>query len=116
MLDTSWEMWLARNKALHGDTIHESRDKRIANLQDKVSLLYRRAHRLKQMNDKDVTIVFKLDEKKRKKKGVVALETWTELAEKVLNAAEERLERIRENGLTKWLNRETEYQDTQLNQ
>ena len=54
--------------------------------------------------------LFKLAEDKWKRKGVVALETWTGMAEKVVQRAEDKLEHTRKNGLDKWLNRELTYQ------
>lgn len=42
---------------------------------------------------------------------MVVLETWTNLAEKMVNEAENKLSRIRQQGLDKWLNRETTYQE-----
>ena len=43
---------------------------------------------------------------------MVALETWVNLAEKVLEKAEKTLENMQKNGLDKWLNRELTYQVT----
>ena len=75
-----------------------------------VSVLFRRAERVKCLQDEDVLQLFKLAEDKWKRKGVVALETWTGMAEKVVQRAEDKLEHTRKNGLDKWLNRELTYQ------
>ena len=114
MMDVSWEMWQWRNQALHGSNIKEGREKKLKNLQDIVSVLFQRAERVKCLQDEDVRQLFKLNEEKRKRKGVVALETWTDMAGKVVQRAEEKLEHTRKNGLDKWLNRELTYQSSDV--
>ena len=64
-----------------------------------MEVLYKQEKRVRILNDPDVRQIFKLDIEKRKKKGVVALETWTELAGKVLEKAEKELEQRRNTGL-----------------
>ena len=83
ILDMSGDMWKERNNALHGNTTGETRGK--------VHVMYKRAKVLHTLNDFDIKEVFKLPEKKKKRQGVVALETWLRLAEKVLHAGEEEL-------------------------
>ena len=108
--NVSWEMWKLRNEELHGQNVKEGREKKLQHYQSLVSILYKQAHKVACLMDNDVTQLFKLSEERQKKKGVVALETWTGLAEKVLAQAEEKLQKIQENGLDKWLNRELTYQ------
>ena len=42
---------------------------------------------------------------------LVALETWTKLADQVVHVGEKKLKKQKENGLDKWLNREQTYQE-----
>ena len=112
VMDVSWEMWLHRNTALHGNNHKEGKQIKLDNLKRLVDILYQRADKVKCVEDKDVQAVFKLHKEKRKKKGVIALETWVNLAEKVTEKAEKELADIQRNGLDKWLNRELTYQVT----
>ena len=89
----------------------ESREKKLSTLKKLVDNLFQQERQVRIMNDSDVRKVFKLDKEKQKKKGVVSLETWTELAEKVLVVAERKLEQQQQNGLDKWLNRQLTYQE-----
>lgn len=90
-----------RNLEIHGETKSESRVKRLERLQETAHVLYKRAKLLEVRQDDDVKEVFKLSKEKRKYKGVFALETWTKLAEKVVNVGEKRLKAHKENGLVK---------------
>ena len=105
-------MWKCWNEELHGQNVKEGREKKLQHYQSLVSLLYKHAINVACLCDNDVVQLFKLPEERQKKKGVVALEMWTGLAEKVLANTEEKLQKIKENGLDKWLNRELTYQAT----
>ena len=96
---------------IHSESAQEAQRDRLKRLHQEVHMLYKRSQPLKILNDPDIKEVFKLDEAKRKTKGVVALETWTKLAAQVLHVGEERLKLHRENGLERWLNREQTYQE-----
>ena len=114
LVNVSWEMWKLRNEELHGQNVKEGREKKLQHYKSLVSILYQQAHKVACLRDNDVIQLFKMSEDRQKKKGFVALETWTGLAEKVLAQAEEKLQKIQENGLDKWLNRELTYQSTHI--
>ena len=72
--------------------------------------MYKQANVLRQHNKDEIDYVFKVPLKKRIKHGIVALETWLEMAKSVLETAEKRAN----SKLLQWLNRECTYQGSQL--
>ena len=114
ILEYSWGMWLERNQQLHGKNVTENREKRLEGLRVEVQHLYSRVKLLPQPYDTNVQQMFKLTEDKRKKKGFVALETWVNIATKVVEEAERNRSYIRQTGIDEWLNRTMTYQETTI--
>ena len=71
----------------------------LQDLKAQVDNAYDRAAELRQHNRNEINIVFKQKKVKRKKHGIVALETWLRLANSVLDKATERAN----SKLMKWL-------------
>ena len=100
VLELSWTMWNERNTALHGTNQKELRENHLQQLRQQVDYAYQRANELRTHYAHEINIVFKMKYTKRKKQGVVALETWMKLAENVLKTATMRSK----SKLTQWLN------------
>ena len=101
VLTISWAMQSYRNEALHGTNQKELRDKHLQNLCSQVDLMYKRAKELMPYNKNELKVVFKQKAERRKKHGVVALESWLKLANNVIDTAQERAN----NKLEQWLQR-----------
>ena len=115
LLEYSWEMWKERNQALHGTNMKETREKRLEQLRREVGYLYSRVANLPKPHSNDVKQMFKLKEENRKKKGVVALETWINIATKIVKVAEEAAPKLKQTELDEWLNRTMTYQECSCN-
>ena len=105
ILHISWQMWTHRNTSLHGTNQNEIRDKYLKTLQAQVTIHYERATELRQYNASEIDTVFKRKLQKRKQQGVVALETWLEMAKNVLEKAHTRAS----SKLEQWLQRKSTY-------
>lgn len=105
LLHISWTMRTHRNSALHGSNQKEIRERHLQSLQEKVDLAYTSAKELQVYNKKEITKVFRLSIHKRKKYGVVALESWLKLANKVLEKASAQAT----TKMEQWLQRKSTY-------
>ena len=110
MVETSWKMWEVRNKMIHGECIRESRDKKIVHLQEQIMLIYRQARVLHRFMNQSERRVFRMQVNRRIQGGVILLESWYSLAEKVLEAVEKRADDRQPTKLEQWLNRKYTYQ------
>ena len=97
-------------KLKHGKGIKEAREKKIQQLQQEVLLLYRRARIIHRFVEDSERRIFRMDVKKRTQGGVILLEAWTRLAEKVIKAFEKRIDQRDPTKLEQWLNRMYTYQ------
>ena len=100
-------MWTHRSTSLHGTNQNEIRDKYLKTLQAQVTIHYERATELRQYNASEIDTVFKRNLQKRKQQGVVALETWLEMAKNVLETAHNRAS----SKLEQWLQRKSTYRE-----
>lgn len=106
-IEHTWNMWTCRNHVLHGSNAKEIREKHHDHLKVQVKHLYKRAQNPKIKRDREVQEVFSIDQKKQLKRGIVAMETWINLAEQVVEEAEKRETTV----LEEWLNRENTLQE-----
>jgi hypothetical protein len=79
--DYCLDNWERRNKTIHGETITESRGKKLVRLRKQVGELYKEKRSLKGTNNQNI---FKLPKEKRQKMGVQSLQIWIGMAEEVL--------------------------------
>ena len=68
-------MWTHRNEKLHGTNKKDIRERHLQNLKEQVDYVYEQANELRQHNRDEINSVFKQKKMKRKKHGIVALET-----------------------------------------
>ena len=106
ILTVSWSMWNTRNEVLHGTNSNERQEKAREKLIEQIEYTYKKAGELREYNKEEIDYVFKTSVKKRKQHGLMALETWLQLANGVLATAESRAN----SKLMQWLNRENTYQ------
>ena len=111
ILEYSWDMWMERIKALHGTNVKENREKRREKLGKEVEYLYLRVSKLPKPHNTDILQLFRMKEENRRKKGIIALESWIKMVTKVVRRAEESIQTLKQTGIDKWLNRIMTYQE-----